>query len=203
VIRAHRAGDAGGVIRSEALVLPAIRPARAAPAADPARLHALVKEHLTHVWRSLLRLGVPRWDADDAVQQVFIVASRKVGAIRPGSERAFLLGIAFRIASRARRTQQRRREVLDPEPVDRPDPEPGADDLLDRARALAVRYAILDAMPIELRVVFVLYELDELTMAEIAEIVDLPIGTVASRLRRAREQFQAATRRLAARGGPA
>jgi hypothetical protein len=70
-----------------------------------------------------------------ALQQVFIVASRKLGALEPGCERAFLFGTALRIASRSRRTQRRRREVLDAEPAEQPDPAPAADEQIDRARA--------------------------------------------------------------------
>ena len=168
--------------------------------ADPARVRAIVTEHFEFVWRSLVRLGVPRQDADDALQQVFLVASRKLGSIEVGRERAFLFGTALRLASRARRTQRRRREVLDGVPIEYLDPGPAVDDLLDRARDLAVVEGILDAMPLELRAVFVLFELEQMTMAEIAALLDLPAGTVASRLRRAREQFQAAVRRLSARG---
>lgn len=175
------------------------RPPGAFP--TPGRVRALVTEQFGFVWRSLVRLGVPRKDAEDAVQQVFIVAANRLGDIEIGRERAFLFGTAMRIASRARRTHERRREVLDDEPFEAPDPSPGAEEQLDRARARAELDAILDGMPIELRAVFVLFELEQVTMAEIAGLLDLPPGTVASRLRRAREHFQAATRRLAARGG--
>lgn len=169
--------------------------------ADPARLRALVTEHFEFVWRSLLRLGVPRRDAEDALQQVFIIASRKLASIDLGHERAFLFGTALRLASRVRRTHLRRKEVLDgttPEPID---PSPSADDLVDRARGRAVLEGILDGMPLELRAVFVLFELEQVTMAEIAELLDVPAGTVASRLRRAREHFQVAARRISTRRG--
>ena len=175
-------------------------PAAAARGARGARAQAIVTEHFAFVWRSLLRLGVPRPDAEDALQQVFIVASRKLDALEPGRERAFLFSVALRIASRAHRTRQRRREVLEAAPAERPDPGPAPDELLDRARARAALDAILAAMPLELRAVFVLYEMERATMAEIAALLDLPAGTVASRLRRGREHFQAAVRRLDARG---
>jgi RNA polymerase sigma-70 factor, ECF subfamily len=160
-----------------------------------------VTAHFGFVWRSLLRLGVPRPDAEDALQQVFLVASHKLDAVEPGRERTFLFAVALRIASRAHRTRQRRREVLDAEPAERADPAPGADEQIDHARARAALDAILEAMPLELRAVFVLYELERATMAEIAVLLDLREGTVASRLRRARQHFQAAVRRLDARGG--
>lgn len=172
-----------------------------ASASSHGRANALVKAHFAFVWRSLLRLGVPQADAEDALQQVFIVAARRIDDIEPDRERAFLFGTAVRLASRARRTVQRRREVLDDAPGEQLDPDPSAEEQLDRARARAELEAILDDMPIELRAVFVLFELEQETMAEIATILDLPPGTVASRLRRAREHFQAAVRRLTAKGG--
>ena len=186
---------------SEALAPPAEAAAHTKAAPREARVQALVTTHFDFVWRSLLRLGVLRPDADDALQQVFLVAARKIDAIQPGRERTFLFGVALRIASRARRTQMRRREVLDAEPTGHPDPALAPDELIDLARARAALDAILESMPLELRAVFVLYELERSTMAEIATVLDLPGGTVASRLRRAREHFQAAVRRLNARGG--
>jgi RNA polymerase sigma-70 factor (ECF subfamily) len=189
---------------AEALAIPGeARAVDAGAATDPARLRSLVTDHFDFVWRSLVRLGVPRPDAEDALQQVFLVASRRLDAIAVGSERAFLFGTALRLASRARRTHQRRREVLGGEGVEPLDPAPSVEDRIDHARARAALEAILDAMPLDLRTVFVLYELEQVTMAEIATILELPAGTVASRLRRAREQFQAATRRLLAKGGAA
>jgi RNA polymerase sigma-70 factor, ECF subfamily len=188
----------GAMSSSEALAQPADV---SGVGARRARAQALVREHFGFVWRSLLRLGVPRADAEDALQQVFVVASGKLDDLSPGRERSFLFAVALRIASHAHRARQRRREVLDAEPTSHLDPTPGADELLDQGRARAALDAILAAMPLELRTVFVLYELEETTMAEIAALLELPAGTVASRLRRAREHFQAAVRRLEARGG--
>ena len=175
--------------------------AAATPAAVAVRVRALVTAHFAFVWRSLVRLGVPRSDAEDALQQVFLVASRKIDVIEPGHEKSFLFATALRIALRARRTHERRREVLAPELAEQLDPAAPADELLDRARARAELETILDQMPLELRAIFVLFELERITMAEIAGILDLPPGTVASRLRRAREHFQAAVKRHTARSG--
>jgi RNA polymerase sigma-70 factor (ECF subfamily) len=75
----------------------------------------------------------------------------------------------------------------------------------EHARAASVRRAVLraviDAIPTDLRVVFVLFELEELTLAQIAAMVGIPIGTAASRLRRARESFHGIVRRMQARQG--
>jgi RNA polymerase sigma-70 factor, ECF subfamily len=189
--------------RGEALAMPAGLSADAPPESEAAvaRLRAVITENFAWVWRSLVRLGVPRADAEDALQEVFLVASRRLGDIEAGRERAFLFSTALRIASRARRTQQRRREVLDEAPAERLDPAPGPEESLGRARARAELEAILDTMPLELRAVFVLFELEQVTMAEIAVLLEIPPGTVASRLRRAREHFQSALR-LAERRPP-
>jgi RNA polymerase sigma-70 factor (ECF subfamily) len=77
-----------------------------------------------------------------------------------------------------------------------PDPTPGADELMERRKAREMLDRVLDSLEIELRAVFVLYELDGFTMAEIADALELAPGTVASRLRRAREQFEARIARL-------
>src|SRR5688500_5784130 len=78
-------------------------PAAASPIPDPERLRSLLDQHFREVWRVLRRLGVPLTTVDDAAQQVFIVASRKLAQVRPGSERAFLTSTAVRVAANARR----------------------------------------------------------------------------------------------------
>jgi RNA polymerase sigma-70 factor (ECF subfamily) len=72
-----------------------------------------------------------------------------------------------------------------------PSPWPRPDELADRKRAVEALDAVLAELPVELRVIFILFELEGITMREIAEITEIPPGTVASRLRRAREQFRA------------
>src|SRR6185503_12457631 len=72
-------------------------------AAQRRRLRAMVEEHFDFIWRSLARMSVPETEIADCVQQVFLVASRKLSAIAQGSERSFLLGTALRVASDARR----------------------------------------------------------------------------------------------------
>lgn len=172
------------------------------------RLRVLVDAHYDFVWRSLRRLGVHDADVDDAAQQVFVTASRKLEAIRRGCERSFLFQTALRVASDSRRTRRRRREVAEDELgyTEEPrDPAPATDDLVDLRRARAQLDEILDDMPLDLRAVFVLFELDEATLAEISALLHVPVGTVASRLRRARLQFREAATRAAgtnaARGG--
>ena len=167
---------------------------------DGARVRKLVLDHNAFVWRSVVRLGVPRADAEDALQQVFMVAARRINDIQHGAERSFLYGVCLRVASRSRRTHARRREIVgDDAAPERIDTSDRPDDLLDRARARALLEDILGTMPIELRSVFTLFELEQMTMSEIAELMGIPAGTVASRLRRARELFSEQRKRIEAR----
>jgi len=170
-------------------------------AAADARLRGMLETHYDFVWRSLRRLGVPSTDVDDCAQQVFWVAAKKLEDIQEGSERAFLFGSAMRVASDARRSRARRREAPAPteESAEAHDPGPDPEQAASMRRARAVLDEVLDAIPMELRAPFVLFELEEMSTAEIAAMLDLPTGTVASRLRRAREEFQAIVARRKAK----
>jgi RNA polymerase sigma-70 factor (ECF subfamily) len=150
----------------------------------------MVAGHFDAVWRALRRLGVVEASVDDAAQQVFLVAARRLDEIIVGRERAYLLGIAVRVAADVRSAEGRRREVPLEDGIDFPAPAASPDDLLDQQRARAVLESILESMPSEMREAFVLFELEELGAAEVAETLGIPIGTVASRVRRAREHVR-------------
>src|SRR5262245_52866877 len=74
-------------------------PARVLPKRGGVALRQLVVDHLEFVWRALRRLGVLPGDVDDAAQRVFLVANEKLALIESGRERAFLVGVAVRVAS--------------------------------------------------------------------------------------------------------
>ncbi len=151
-------------------------------------LERLVRDHHAFVWRSAQRLGAPAADLEDVVQEVFIIASNKLETIR--HERGFLFQTCVYAVGHVRRRVQRRYEVVDDERVQAEvDASPTPEQILEGAQARAVLQTILDTMPDELRAVFVLFELERLTIPEIAEMIGAPQGTVASRLRRAREMF--------------
>jgi RNA polymerase sigma-70 factor (ECF subfamily) len=170
---------------------------QATPAsASDVRLRGLFDSNFEFVWRSLRRLGVPQGTIDDATQEVFLVASRRLGDIELGRERSFLFATALRIASDARRHASRREWVGDDALAQVGDPSPRPDELADRPRQREVLDRVLAAMELDLRAVFVLYELEEMTMAEIATTLGLPPGTVASRLRRARDEFRETVARV-------
>jgi len=155
---------------------------------------AFYDEHVAMVWRALCRLGVARADLPDAVQEVFLVAFRKLpefaGRSKPST---WLWGISYRVASDRRRLAHVRREVGDGEAVlaagdRRPRPDEVAE---QRERALLLDEILASLRP-EQREVFVMFELEELSGKEIAGIVGAPLKTVFSRLRLAREAFTVA-----------
>jgi RNA polymerase sigma-70 factor, ECF subfamily len=165
-----------------------------------ARLTELLRAHYAGVWRTLRRLGVDAAAADDAAQETFIVLSRKLEDVHAGAERTFLLSCAVRIAANYRRTWRVNHEVVDDRALAAEhDPHPTAEQLLDQKRLREALDELLDGWPEDIRAAFVLYELEGLSVPEISEITDTKPGTVASRLRRARELFRAGAKRLRAR----
>ena len=168
--------------------------------AECTRLRAAFDQHFDYVWRLLRRLGVHEASVDDAAQQVFLTLSAKLPQVVHGKERAFLTGTAFRVASNQRRGERRNHERADEEPIARAlDPAPNPEELLDASRRRAWLDQTLERLPLDLRAVLVLFELEDFTAPEIAALLDLPVGTVASRLRRARQLFFEATEELRAK----
>lgn len=161
-------------------------------AADRARLRKMLDDHYDTVYRALQRFGVPAGDVEDAAQKTFMVASAKLDLIAPGCERAFLLATAANKAAHARRTLARRREISDEDDTiaeEVVDPGLLPDELVEQERRRTLFYKILAGMDSELQTVFVLFELEGMLTKDIATALDVPTGTVASRLRRAREEF--------------
>lgn len=175
---------------------------RAEPTAEARerRFAAMFDAHHDVVWRTLRRLGAPPSQVDDATQRVFLVAVRRLDEIRVGDESRFLYGVALRVASEMRRRDPARRYADDDGVLDRlVDPTPRADEELIERDARAALDEVLAGMPDDLRQVLVLVELEGLTVAVVAELLGVPAGTAASRIRRAREAFSAGARRLRAR----
>lgn len=160
------------------------------------RLRTLVDANIDFVARVLQNLGTPAAEVDDAVQRTFMVLSDRLDDVRTGAERSFLYQTAANVAAHARRSMARRREVSSELAPERPDLVEPPDLLADRRRARILLDTVLSSLGDELREVFVLYEIEELTMVEIAATLAIPAGTVASRLRRARERFRAEVARM-------
>jgi RNA polymerase sigma-70 factor, ECF subfamily len=158
---------------------------------DERRIASALALHFETVWRSLRRFGVSESLADDAAQRVFLAFADRLSIVETGRERPYLIGIAVRVAANLRRQQLRLREEpsedLDAEPASARDPETL---LVERQRRQRLDLA-LGTLPELQREIFVLYELEGFSIPEIASALEIPVGTAASRLRRAREAFAA------------
>jgi RNA polymerase sigma-70 factor (ECF subfamily) len=147
----------------------------------------------------LRRMGLRKEDADDLAQEVFVVALRRTEHILPGKERSFLIGVTLHLVATQQRGHARRQQAYARAEV-APEPRPSPEELVGRRRQLAALDAALATLSDEQRSVFVLYELEGLEQQEIAEALGLARGTVASRLRLARERFTNALQRGRGRG---
>jgi RNA polymerase sigma-70 factor (ECF subfamily) len=152
--------------------------------------------HAAYVWNSLRRLGAPASELEDLTHDVFVQVQRHFAEYDPARPmKPWLFGFAFRVASQHRRGTSRRRESLgcDTELVD-----PGAlpDERMAAQQDRQLVIAALGAIDPERRPVFVLYEIDDVPMDEIARTLGIPVNTAYSRLRVARSEFAAAVKRL-------
>jgi RNA polymerase sigma-70 factor, ECF subfamily len=165
---------------------------RAAPSeVDRGRLEQIFNAHHATVWRALRRRGLTPEAAEDATQETFLLAAGRLDDISPESERAFLLGSALRVAHTLGRKTVR--WELDDEMDQRSS---GTRDAGDAQADSQICDLVLSKIDPDLVEVFVLYEIEELTSPEIAKLLEIPLGSVASRLRRAREQFRAVAARV-------
>ncbi len=152
-------------------------------------MRKLIAEHGAALARHLTRVGTPTSEIDDVAQQAFVVAAGKLHEVPEGEERAFLFGVGMRLARNARRGLSRRLRAWDRLSL-LTDDSPSHEELEDSRRARArIQEALLD-MPADLRTVFIACDLEDTPMAELALELGVPEGTVASRLRRARERVR-------------
>ena len=165
------------------------------------QFRAIYDEYFDFVWRSLRRLGVREADAMDLVQKVFLAVHVGLGEFEGRSKfRTWLFGICRRVASDYRRSSPIRREVVTDAAAmdlrhDEHDPPIVGTESRQRAN---VAEAILNRLPEPQRVVFVLFELEEMSGDDIAALLNIAVGTVRSRLRLARERFRREVKRMAA-----
>lgn len=150
----------------------------------------LVERHGDFVFRTLGRFGVPEADRADMGQEVFMVALRRGADARKDKLEPWLFGIARRVASGYRRRAHRRHEQASDQLACEPDQAPSPEEAAARAEAVLRLERILDAMSLDQRAVFVMYEVEGRTGAEIAADMGVPVQTVFSRLRRARAVFE-------------
>jgi len=157
-------------------------------------------EHFRFVWGSLRRLGVRESDTPDAVQDVFLVVHRRLSEFEGKSKMTtWLFGICTNVATARRRLAHVRREVPSEEMAaieETADTSSDAAAQAERRQGLSLLDQVLDQMSPEQRAVFVMFEVEEMSIDAIAELVDIPRGTVSSRLRLARETFRESVGRL-------
>ncbi len=160
-------------------------------------LPEVVQEYLEFVWRLLRRLGLSSARADDVTQEVFLVFVRRLAEVEVGRERSFLYGVVVRLASNEKRQERRRREVFGVPLDDMRAHESLPDERVEQRRRVERLDQLLQELPPKLRRVLVLSDLLDQDLMEVAELECIPVGTVSSRLRRARMLFERKVRRLA------
>lgn len=150
------------------------------------------EQHAAFVWRSLRRLGVRDADLEDVTQDVFVVVHRKLKDFDGRSTvKTWLFGICLRTASDHRRKAHVQREDI-VEAVPETAQEPLAPEVVARRQARAVLDRILDGLDDEKRATFVLFELEQVPMAEVAAMTDVPLQTAYARLYAARRHVESA-----------
>jgi RNA polymerase sigma-70 factor, ECF subfamily len=173
-----------------------------APLVDPDRFTAEALEYLDALYGTALRLARTPDAAQDLVQDTYLKAFRARGRFAPGTNlKAWLYTILHNTWRNRRRDQARSRVEADSDAVDQAAEQAG--DMVsaapDSPEALLVNAALshelreaLDGLPEAFRDVVWLRDVEELTYQEIATALDVPIGTVMSRLSRGRRQLHAA-----------
>ncbi len=209
LLRGHPNGVTQGVlVAPHPTAVPASRPtleplevatAKSRADARARSFRMLYERQVDFVWRNLRRLGVDEADAEDRTQEVFVVAHRRFDEFedRGHGPRAWLFQIVLRVASDARR--HRRRHPEDPDggtAMGRASVAPPQADGLLRRGALSKLDAALSMIDVGRRAVLVMHEIEEMTAPEIAKAMSLPLNTVYSRLRVAREELEDALARL-------
>jgi RNA polymerase sigma-70 factor (ECF subfamily) len=141
----------------------------------------LIRKQLAFVWRLLRRIGLSETEVDAAVREVFSAVAQRIADVRPSNERAFLFSTLLHVAARVRRKRGAQASLSEHAPA--------LEDLDQAGQAREILAALLEQMPLELRVVFVLSEIEQLPLEEIAGIIGIPLGTVTTRLAEAQADF--------------
>ncbi len=166
----------------------------------PLDLETVYLEHVAVVWRFLRSMGVRESDVEDVCQEVFVVVHRNLAGFDGRNPLStWLYAICFRTASSYRRKASFRRELVTDE-LPEPPQEPEQTEAVARQQARRLLARVLDELDEEKRAVFVLYEIEEQPMAEVAAALGCPLQTAYSRLHAARHHVEAATKRLHLRG---
>jgi RNA polymerase sigma-70 factor, ECF subfamily len=160
------------------------------------------RDELGYVWNTLRRLGVFEKDLPDATHDVFVVVHRKLADYDPARPlRPWLFGIAYRVALDVKRKAHVTREAQLPNLDAADERAVPADERVAQAEAKALVKQGLDALDTDRRAVLVLHDLEGHAIPLCAELLGVPVNTLYSRLRLARQDFTAAVRRVTSRRG--
>lgn len=155
---------------------------------DHAPVAALYREHQAFVWRNARRLGCADEWVDDAVQEVFLVAARRLSEVRADSNiRGWLFAIVFRVVQRMQRDRARYRSRIQRYGQTRQ--ELHSESPEGKSHAARQLHELLSQLNEARRVIVILVELEGMTSAEVATLLSVPHGTVDTRLRAARKQL--------------
>ncbi|MET0593674.1 MAG: sigma-70 family RNA polymerase sigma factor [Polyangiaceae bacterium] len=192
--------DSAGSRRVPGVPLSNVRAADPNPPTDPDSLfRSVFEEGFDYVWNTVRRLGVAPADIEDVSHDVMLDVYRKMGTYDPARPlKPWLFAFSFRAVSEYRRKQRVRREVR--EEVEAVDRAPLADAQLVAEENRALVAAALETLDLDRRAVFVLHDLDDVPIPDVARTLEIPLNTAYSRLRVAREKFVKALKRLQARG---
>ena len=170
---------------------------------QPLEVRTIYREHGRFVWLSLQRLGIHPSDLDDVAQDVFMVVHRRLDTFdRRARVSTWLFGICMRVAANYRRRRRWTHEVLSGGgEEDRPSGLAAADDVLVLREQRELAERALNRLEIAKRATFVMFEIESLSCLEIAELMNVPVGTVYSRLHSARRQLEKNLSRDLARRG--
>jgi len=147
-----------------------------------------------YVQRTLRRLGTDQSEVDDLAQEVFLVLHRRWSEFDQSRPlRPYLFGVAVRIALANQR--KRAREVAIGN-IELGDDGPGPEEVLSNKQTRALVQAALKRIPLPRRTVLVMHELDRVPVTEVAATLSIPLFTVYSRLRKAREELKLETQRI-------
>jgi RNA polymerase sigma-70 factor (ECF subfamily) len=174
--------------------------ARETPPALPS-FRSVYDDYFDFVWTCTRRLGVPVDAVDDVVQEVFVVVHARLETVeRPASLRSWLYGVVRRTASTYHRARHVRSAHESPTPFDdnMSPMQPSPLDLAVLSDEVRLLWRLLGEVDPVKREVLVLAELEEMTAPEIADAIGIPLNTAYSRLRAARQEFDAAFARYAA-----
>jgi RNA polymerase sigma-70 factor (ECF subfamily) len=195
---AHVSEQTWPAARKAALQLAASPSGHPVACQDALEFNQVFAEYGAYVLGLLRRLGIDAADVEDVAQEVFMAVHAGLPAFEGRSAlKTWLCGICLRRAADYRRRMQRRRETLSAQPPELTESALPEDRLVSEQQAAAI-YAVLAQLPDKLLQVFVLYELDELPMSDVARAVGCPRFTAYTRLhtarRRVRALFEAAAR---------